>query len=212
MKFLPAAVGAGVEEVREAKRLQAETRRSVYASGSGYLLAEDRYYHSGHTWAQPLTGGRVRIGIDDFSGKIFGKPDRLDLPGHGEILRKDRSGWLMTRRGKRAGFAAPVTGKVFAVNQRAMEDPEIMLEDPYREGWLLVLDPPLVRPRDLESLYRGNGTARWMEEEYRKLLELLGPEYEQLAATGGFPIKDLFGHYPEIGWERLVSTFLKTSV
>jgi hypothetical protein len=31
-----------------------------------------------------------------------------------------------------------------------------------------------------------------------------------LAATGGGPLDDLFGLYPEIGWEKLVSTFLRT--
>jgi hypothetical protein len=38
----------------------------------------------------------------------------------------------------------------------------------------------------------------------------MGPEYEQLSATGGAPVDDLFGHYPGVGWDRLVKTFLRT--
>jgi hypothetical protein len=38
----------------------------------------------------------------------------------------------------------------------------------------------------------------------------MGPEYEQLAATGGEPIDDVVGHFPEIGWDLLAQTFLRT--
>jgi hypothetical protein len=48
-----------------------------------------------------------------------------------------------------------------------------------------------------------------MEKENKKLLQLLGPEFERLAATGAEPIADLFGHLPEIGWDRLVQTFFQ---
>jgi hypothetical protein len=30
-----------------------------------------------------------------------------------------------------------------------------------------------------------------------------------MAATGGEPIDDIFGHCPDIGWDRLVETFLR---
>jgi glycine cleavage system H lipoate-binding protein len=32
---------------------------------AGYKLAEDTYYHEGHTWAKTEYGGRVRVGLDD---------------------------------------------------------------------------------------------------------------------------------------------------
>jgi len=49
-----------------------------------------------------------------------------------------------------------------------------------------------------------------MEKENQSLLRLLGPEYERLAATGAEAVDDLFGSFPEIGWARLVRTFLHT--
>jgi glycine cleavage system H lipoate-binding protein len=205
-----AAVEAGGELVHRAKRLAVESREKLRTSSTGYRLAEGYYYHCGHTWAQPLQGGRIRIGLDDFVGKVLGPPDRLRLPRRGETLRQDQQGWSLTREGRQARFLAPLTGKVFAVNDQAMEDPAGALKDPYSDGWLLVLEPLVPQP-ELNRLYRGEQSARWLEEENHKLLELLGPEYERLAATGGEPIEDLFGHYPEIGWEKLVSTFLKNT-
>jgi len=66
-----AAVEAGAEKVRKTKQAVLENREKYSTAGSGYLVADDYYYHSGHTWAQPIKGGRVRIGVDDFAGKIL---------------------------------------------------------------------------------------------------------------------------------------------
>jgi len=64
--------------------------------------------------------------------------------------------------------------------------------------------------KNLKGLYYGNEGIQWMEQESQKLLNLMGPEYEQLAATGGQPISDVFGNFPELGWELLAKTFLRT--
>ena len=64
--------------------------------------------------------------------------------------------------------------------------------------------------RNLKGLYYGNESIQWMEQESQKLLNLMGPEYEELAATGGQPIGDVFGNFPELGWELLAKTFLRT--
>jgi hypothetical protein len=51
-----------------------------------------------------------------------------------------------------------------------------------------------------------------MEAETQKLMRLMGPEYEELAATGGEPINDICGRFPNLGWERLARTFLRTEI
>jgi heterodisulfide reductase subunit A2 len=206
-----AAVKAGAEKVQEMKTTALEDRKKYRSSESGYLVADDYYYHSGHTWAKPIKGGRVLIGVDDFAGKILGKADRLNLPKPGTILRQDQPGWSLKRSGRRADFLAPVSGRVFAVNEKVVENPEILLDDPYGKGWLLVLEPPLVKPKEIEALYSGDQSFQWIDEEFQSLLDLLGPQQERLASTGGGPIEDLFGKFPEIGWEKLVGTILKTT-
>jgi hypothetical protein len=116
---------------------------------------------------------------------------------------------MWTRNGQQARVLCPVTGKVFALNPRIGEDPERMLEDPYEEGWLFIVEPS-VPDLDLDRLYCGEKTLRWLEGENKKLSELFGSDYDRLAATGGEPVTDLFGHFPEIGWGHLVKTFLHT--
>ncbi len=84
-----------------------------------------------------------------------------------------------------------------------------MHDDPYQDGWLFIVEPdaPL---KSLRRLKFGEDSINWMEKENSKLMDMMGPEYANLAATGGEPVKDFFGFNPEIGWDRLVTTFLKT--
>jgi glycine cleavage system H lipoate-binding protein len=178
-------------------------------SVSGYKMAKGYYYHMGHSWSRFEHGGRVRVGIDDFSGRVFGSPKRVVLPPLGEKLKQNYAGWTFARNGHEAAVLSPVTGVVLAVNHNALEHPEIVHADPYHAGWLLIVEPVMPK-RDLKGLYFGRESFQWMENEGQSLLSLLGPEYENLAATGAEPIGDVFGAFPEVGWHVLVETFLHT--
>jgi len=180
-----------------------------YQVASGIRLAEGYYYHMGHSWARFEHGGRIRIGFDDFLAKVFGAPEDLSLPPLGATLKQDEMGWTFGRNGKKAAVLSPVTGKVLAVNQRTQEHPEITQHDPYQEGWLFILEPELPK-RNLKRLYYGEEGFQWMEQETQELMSLMGPEYEKLAATGGGVVNDVFAHFPDLGWDRLVKTFLRT--
>jgi glycine cleavage system H lipoate-binding protein len=180
-----------------------------YQLASGYRMAQGYYYHMGHSWARFEHGGRVRVGFDDFLVKVFGAPKTLTLPFLGSHLVQNQVGWSFARDDHRAAVLSPVSGTVLAVNHKAQDHPEISREDPYREGWLFILEPKMPK-RDLKGLYFGDDSFQWMEHETKELMSLMGPEYEQLAATGGTPVSDLFGQFPVVGWDSLVRTFLRT--
>jgi glycine cleavage system H lipoate-binding protein len=180
-----------------------------YKLASGYKLADGYYYHMGHSWARFEHGGRVKVGFDDFVVRLFGSMQSLILPPLGATLEQSELGWTFERDEYKAGVLSPVTGTVLAVNHKAQEHPEITHEDPYQEGWLFIVEPDMPK-KNLKGLYFGEESFKWMELEGRKLLSLIGPEYEQLAATGGEPIRDVFANFPEIGWGVLTEKFLRT--
>jgi glycine cleavage system H lipoate-binding protein len=174
---------------------------------SGFMLAQRYYYHPGHSWVRFEHGGRIRVGFDDFLVKLFGPLDELELPKLGASLKQDQIGWKFSRNSKEALVRSPVSGTVLTVNYRTQDHPDIAHKDPYNEGWLFILEPDMPK-RNYKKLYFGAKSVEWMEEESRKLLGLIGPEYERLAATGGEPIDDVYGSIPKLGWDLLVETFL----
>lgn len=180
-----------------------------YRLASGFRMADGYYYHMGHSWARFEHGGRVRVGFDDFLVKLFGEVEALRLPPLGAKVKQDQVGWEFARQDHEAAVLAPVTGTVLAVNQKAQVHPGITNQDAYKEGWLFILEPDLPK-RNLKRLYFETESFRWMEQESQKLMDLMGPEYGQLAATGGEALQDLYGNFPQLGWDRLVKTFLRT--
>jgi len=189
--------------------LAEETEALHYTHASGYKMADGCYYHMGHTWARFEHGGQVRVGFDDFLVRLFGATQSITLPSLGVKLKQDDIGWTFKRDKQSASVLSPITGTVLAVNHKCREHPEIIHEDSYGAGWLCILEPDHPK-RNLRQLYYGSETVRWIDTESQTLLALLGPEYEKLAATGGEPVRDIYANFPEVGWSRLVKTFLRT--
>jgi|GEM_PF-269946 len=180
-----------------------------YTPASGYLMADGYYYHPGHCWVRFDHGGRVRVGFDDFMVKLFGRLHSLTLPPLGSWIKKNEESIAFVRDDHKAALLSPVTGTVLSVNQKVLDNPGLTHEDPYHKGWLYILEPDMPK-RGLKGLYYGEESMQWMDRESRKLLNLMGTRYERLAATGAQPIDDVFGNFPELGWVRLVKTFLRT--
>ena len=177
---------------------------------SGHRLAEGYHYHFGHSWVRIEGGGLVRLGMDAFCGNVFGPPDAIALPPKGSSLKRGEVGWVLIRNHREAPVQSPITGTVLAVNHRIEQEPQICREDPYYEGWLLLLEPGFLN-FDLKGLYFSEECLQWMEKENQQLMGLLGPEYERLAATGAEAIDDVFGNVPGIEWDGLVRNFLRTA-
>jgi glycine cleavage system H lipoate-binding protein len=197
------------------RMLQAQKQRQGVTSPtltnvSGFQMADGYYYHFGHSWAHIEQDGWVRIGIDDFAGKIFGRASSIHLPAVGDFLVQGEVGWVVDRNGRKAAMQSPLSGTVCDLNNKTITHPEVVQQRPYESGWLLLLDPADLK-LDLERLYFGREGVQWMENEKQYLLSLLGPEYERMAATGGRAVDDIFERCPGLDWDRLVGAFLNTA-
>ena len=204
--------GISVPYYEEVKRnfygmLLKTVKKPTYVNVSGFQMADNYYYHSGHSWAQMELKGSIRIGIDDFISKVFGPADTINLPSVGDFLKQGEAGWELNRNGHKAPMVSPVSGTVISVNDTVIKHPRTAHDHPYDSGCLLLLKPSNLE-LDMKKLYRGKECFQWMEKENQSLLEILGSEYERLAATGSELIDDIYGNFPGIKWDRLVKIFL----
>ncbi|MBU2549765.1 MAG: glycine cleavage system protein H [Proteobacteria bacterium] len=184
-------------------------RVEAYYAG-GFALARHYYYHRGHTWARVEYGGRVRVGLDDFAVRLVGPLDRIEMPGLGREVVQGSPGIVLTREGRTAALSCPMEGLVVALNARVLDRPALAHEDPYGEGWLMLVEPRKLKTC-LRNLLFGEEGAAWIEDESRRLAAILTEETEYpLAATGGRAMEDIYGQARGIGWDRLVGSFLTT--
>lgn len=175
----------------------------------GFRVPTSIYLHQGHLWVAMETCGRVRLGLDDFSQKVFGPADEIRLPSPGEEFQRDRVGLTLVRQGKEAPVLAPLDGVVEVVNPRVRHRAALAHDDPYGEGWLCVVTPANLKP-DLENLLFGQRNAAWIENESNKLLGMLESSAGVTLTSGGTVVDDIYGHYPKLGWKNLVREFLRT--
>ena len=173
----------------------------------GYRLPEGHFFHLGHAWARVEQGGRIRVGLDDFTTKLFGRMDSIDLPLTGEAVKFSEVGLGFERSGKHASVLSPISGVVAAVNYGAAKDPTLVKEEPYNEGWLMVLDPVDMK-QNLKDLLYGKESAEWLHGEHTKLVEMVS-EVGLTYADGGV-IEDVVGSIPDLAWDKLSREFLHT--
>jgi glycine cleavage system H lipoate-binding protein len=111
----------------------------------GFDVPVGYYFHNGHTWARIESGGFIRIGFDDFSLKLLGKADALDLPLMGNELDPDKAGWGLKRKDQQADVLSPVGGVITEVNSKVRENPELANREPYGDGWLFMVRTPNIK-------------------------------------------------------------------
>ncbi len=191
------------------ERLQTEAL-PVHARSreSGFELAEDFYYHDGHTWARPEYGGRVRVGIDDFAQKLIGNLARVELPNVGQELKQGEVGFQVRRNGEVAKLLSPMDGIVANVNDSLRDHPDLVNESPYEKGWLFTIEPTKLR-KNLKGLYYDKEARNFIHEEREKLFAMANEDL-RVAADGGVSVKDISQELEGENWARFVKTFLKT--
>ncbi len=173
----------------------------------GFRVPTEGYYlHRGHAWVVLEKADRVRVGLDDFSQKILGPADGIKLPEVGKTYYQDHIFLALLRQGSKASFVSPVDGIIAEVNEKVREKPSLVHDDPYGEGWLLLMEPTNLQ-QNLFNLVSGEATAEWIDAETHRLLDMLDTKVGFTLQDGGTIVDDVYGHFPALGWRKLVQGF-----
>ncbi len=173
----------------------------------GFKVPTSMYYvHRGHAWAVLEDTGQVRVGMDDFSQKILGPAEAIEFPVVGREYYQDHVCLALIRQGHKAKVLAPMDGIVQEINAKVQAQPTLVHDDPYGEGWLFRLKPTNLS-RNLDTLYTGEIVANWIDQESHRLLGLMETTVGVTLPSGGSIVDDVYGHFPDLGWRRLVQEF-----
>jgi glycine cleavage system H lipoate-binding protein len=175
----------------------------------GFDVPMGYYFHDGHAWARIESGGYIRIGLDDFALKVLGEADALDLPLMGKELDQGKVGWGLKRRDNLADVLSPIDGVIIEVNSEIREKPDLANREPYGGGWLFMVRTPDVKAT-MGKLMTDQSSLSWMNTEVSQLESMIEDVAGPLAADGGYLANDIYGNLPDIGWNNLTKTFLKT--
>jgi glycine cleavage system H protein len=97
---------------------------------------EDLKYHPEHDWAR-VEGDEATLGITWFAQDALGELVHFEAPEAGASIAKDQPYGEVESVKAVSDVIAPLSGEVLEVNQKAVDEPEVVNDDPYGEGWLV---------------------------------------------------------------------------
>lgn len=95
-------------------------------------------YSKEHIWIR-VEGDKAVLGITDFAQQEMGRITAVELPDVGDELEQDDSFGSVEALKTVAELYAPLSGPVLKVNEDVLEIPDLMNNDPYDDGWLVVV-------------------------------------------------------------------------
>jgi glycine cleavage system H protein len=104
---------------------------------------EDLRYHPEHDWAR-IEGDVATLGITWYGQDALGELVHYEPPADSATVVKDGVYGEVESVKAVSDLIAPLSGEVLEVNQKVVEKPETVNEDPYGDGWLVkirIADP-----------------------------------------------------------------------
>ncbi|MDW8096421.1 MAG: glycine cleavage system protein GcvH [Aquificaceae bacterium] len=126
-----------------------------------YEVKGDRYYTKDHEWAL-VKGNKVWIGITDYAQKELGDVVYVDLPHVGETYESGDTLANVESVKSVSPIYSPLSGRVVEVNETLSDEPHLLNESPYEEGWIAVLE--LSDPMEVEDLMPAEDYAQLLVE------------------------------------------------
>ena len=120
-------------------------------------------YAETHEWLRDEGDGVISVGITDYAQDALGDVVYVELPEVGDQLAaQDEAGAVESVKAA-SDIYAPVSGEVIAINEALEEEPEIINESPYGDGWFFKMK--INDAAEFESLLNAADYIASTEEE-----------------------------------------------
>ena len=128
-----------------------------------YEVPEGLYYSEDFAWIK-VEGDKVRMGITDYAQKQLREIVYAELPDAGmEVKQNEPYGTLESVKAV-SDLVAAVSGIIEEVNAEVQSKPEVLNEDPYVKGWLLLVKPANLQA-ELANLMDFDKAVEWHKNQ-----------------------------------------------
>jgi glycine cleavage system H lipoate-binding protein len=175
----------------------------------GFEIPQGYCFHPGHTWVVDEGRQNARVGIDAFAGNLFGKIDSIEVADLNRWVRQGQPLCTVTREGRSIQMLSPVEGVLVSVNHEVLKNPNLIVDDPYKNGWLCVVKAPEMAT-NVKNLLRGTIVLPWLQNSLARIGAMVQQLSPALAQDGGLPVKGLLFQIDDATQHELVCEFFLT--
>jgi glycine cleavage system H lipoate-binding protein len=175
-------------------------------------IPEGIFFARSHTWMSLFPSGKVRLGVDDFVGRLLDKPQVEYMRGAGDTVKKGDALFALSEGGRTLTIHAPMAGRIVSVNEELPRRPELLKENLFSDGWAFTIQPE--KPSELREMLLGEETGRWIAGEFRRLRDVfasVSPDGELVPALlqdGGPPVAGALKQMGADVWQNFEEEFL----
>ena len=124
---------------------------------------DDRLYSEEHEWALDNGDGTVTVGITDHAQELLTDIVYVELPEVGKKVKQMEPVAVVESVKSVSDVYSPVSGEVVEVNEILEDQPELINEDPFGDGWIARI--AMDNPAELDELMEAAAYTAMIEEE-----------------------------------------------
>jgi glycine cleavage system H protein len=125
----------------------------------GHEVPEGLYYSKDWFWVK-IENGKVKMGITDYAQKQLREIVFVELPSAGGTVKANEPFGSVESVKAVSDLVAPLSGTIDQANQEVTSKPELLNEDPFGKGWLLIITPSNLNA-ELAALMDFNKSVEW---------------------------------------------------
>jgi glycine cleavage system H protein len=126
---------------------------------------EDLKYTKEHEWAR-VEGTVMAIGITEYAQENLGEIVYVELPEEGAEFSQGEAFGVVESTKAVSDLYCPVSGTIVEINDTLVDNPELINEDPYEDGWIIRIE--MNDSSELGKLLNASEYAAFIEEEQEK--------------------------------------------
>ncbi len=131
-----------------------------------------------HIWLQKVQNGMLKLGIDEFILKAFGKLNLIPIKNEGEFVNKGEPFLKAVFGNRTVLFRSPIEGKINFVNKNLTNK---VVEDCYGDDWAIMIEP---KSNNLNEFKKSSDAIKWLQEEFTRFKDFIAAKSNEPELAG----------------------------
>ena len=203
--------------IRNPRRVTSRVREAMGTLSAAMLqIPGGVYFNRNHTWTHLAPSGIARVGMDDFLQHVTGPLSIKAVKKPGETINKGELMTEISAGGRNLKLYAPISGEIIDINSVIERNPDLMYEDPFKQGWIYRVKPRRWVSETADCLV-ADEAKEWSENELTRFKEFLagspmskyGKEPAMVMLQDGGEVREnILSELPDDVWVNLQEKFL----
>ncbi|HYB83814.1 MAG TPA: glycine cleavage system protein GcvH [archaeon] len=129
-------------------------------------VPEELRYTKEHEWVT-VELNKCRVGVTDYAQKSLHEVVYVDLPQVGKQLKQSEVFGTVESVKAVSELYSPVSGEIIERNEKLVQSPELVNQEPYGGGWIVIFKPSRLEV-DTKALLTAESYASYLKELTKK--------------------------------------------